>query len=308
MLAAECGLLVLAIALGLIYENINRSRERSMFQPPGKLIDVGGYKLHLYCSGQGGPTVVLDFGLDGSYLDWYFVQPEVASFTRVCSYDRAGYGWSDASPRPRVPSAMAEELHTLLQQAQEKPPYIVVGHSFGSFNALMFAHKYRDEVAGVVLVDGMHPDQAVSFSLRQKLWLRMMQFTAPLGLPRWRKWCGGNVSELTAIRKALNCRSRVYRTNYAQLAVLPETATQVCALPSLGDLPLIVISRDPNRSAPGSRPSAEDQWQSRQARLAQLSSKSRQIIAEGSGHEIPTKRPDVIANAIRKMIAAISTQ
>ena len=231
--------------------------------------------------------------------------PEVASFTRVCSYDRAGYGWSDASPRPRVPSAMAEELHTLLRQAQEKPPYIVVGHSFGSFNALMFADNYRDEVAGVVLVDGMHPDQAVSFSLRQKLWLRMMQFTAPLGVPRWRKWCGGNVPELTAIRTALNCRSRVYRTNYAQLAVLPETATQVCALPSLGDLPLIVISRDPNRA---SQSAQEDQWQTLQARLAQLSSNSTQIVAQGSGHEIPTNRPDVIANAIRKMITSVSAK
>jgi pimeloyl-ACP methyl ester carboxylesterase len=300
LLLVECLLLAVAMLIGAIYEQANRKRERSQFHPPGRLIDMGGYKLHLYCSGEGTPTVLLDFGLDGSYLDWYFVQPRVAQFTRVCSYDRGGYGWSDPSPRPRVPGVMVGELHTLLAKAGERPPYIVVGHSFGAFDALMFADRYREEVAGVVLVDGTHPNWAVPFPLRRKLWIRTLQFTAPLGLPRWRKWCGGNVPELAAIRTALNCRSKVYAATYAQSESFPQSAAEVRDLPPLGDLPLAVISRDPQR--PASHTPNSKEWEQLQLKLAELSSRSVRIIAPGSGHEIPSARPDVIADTIQQMV------
>src|SRR5581483_7934196 len=163
VVAIELVLLAMAALAGMVYQARNVRRENALVHPPGQLVDVGGYRLHLYCTGSGSPTVVLDFGLDGSYLDWFYVQPQIAEFARVCSYDRAGYGWSDSSSRPRLPSVMSEELHTLLANAGEKPPYILVGHSFGAFDVRMYAHKFPDEVAGLVLVDGSHPDELLPF-------------------------------------------------------------------------------------------------------------------------------------------------
>jgi len=304
VLAVELIAVAIAAAVGASYESANRKRDRELYRPPGRLVDVGGYRLHLYCTGEGGPTVVLEFGLDGSYLDWYRVQPAVAKFTRVCSYDRAGYGWSDPSPRPRIPSVMSEELHTLLEKAGEKPPYILAGHSLGSFDALMYAHRYPQEVAGVVLVDGAHPDELLPFYLRKKLWLRVMQVTMPFGLPRWRGWCGSGPAEIAGMKQAIGCQSRVYATHYAQWKAFPQSADEVRSLGSLGDLPLVVISRDPKRSSTtadtlsGKR---EQHWSKLQATLAQLSSRATQVIAEGSGHSIPLERPDLVAKVIEKM-------
>ena len=129
VLAAEILAVAILALTGFVYERRARQRDNELYRRSKKLIDIGGSRLHLNCSGQGGPVVVLEYGLHGSYLDWYSVQPEIARFTRVCSYDRAGYGWSDPNPRPRVPSVMAEELHTLLHATGEKPPYILDAHS-----------------------------------------------------------------------------------------------------------------------------------------------------------------------------------
>ena len=252
-----------------------------------------------------GPPWCSSFGLDGSYLDWYKVQPQVAKFTRVCSYDRAGYGWSDPSPRPRIPSVMSEEFHSLLANAGEKPPYILVGHSLGSFDALMHAHRYPKEVAGVVLVDGAHPDELLPFYFKKKLWLRMMQFTMPVGLPRWRGWCGSGPAEIVGMKRAIGCRSHVYATHYAQWEAFPESANEVKTLGSLGDLPLTVISRDPNRSSKTGDvavPQREQHWSKLQQSLMGLSSRATHVTAEGSGHSIPVERPDVIVDAIRQLV------
>ena len=305
LLAAECAFLVLAAMTGFVYQSVSVSRERRLYHPPGRLIDLGGYRLHFYCLGEGSPTVVLDFGLDGTYLDWSAVQPEIARFTRVCSYDRGGYGWSDPSPKPRVPSAMMEELHAILTAAGEKPPYIFVGHSFGAFDALMFAHKYRAEVAGLVLVDGSHPDAEPRVSFSQRAWLRFMQFSMMVGLPRWRKWCGNGPPEIAGIKATLECRPQTYRTMSAQAAAVSQSAAEIRQLPPLGDLPIVVISRDPNRkAAAGDRviPAHEQTWQQAQQGLLGYSANSIRVIARGSGHSIPRQRPDVIIEAIRRIL------
>src|SRR5437868_10053956 len=154
------GMVTVSIAITCaLYEVIGRWREAQRFPQRGRFVQAGSVRMSIDCSGQGSPTVILESGLGGPSVDWLMVQPEVAKFARVCSYDRAGYGWSDSSPEPRLPSIMTEELHTLLQKAGLKPPYILVGHSFGAFNVRMYAHKFPNEVAGVVLVDGSHPDE-----------------------------------------------------------------------------------------------------------------------------------------------------
>ena len=309
LLAVEIAFLLLLACVGATYEALNRNHERRMYQPPGRLVDVGGYRLHLYCSGDGGPTVVLDYGLEGSYLDWYRVQPEVARFTRVCSYDRGGYGWSDASPKRRVPSMMVEELHTLLAKAGEKPPYVLVGHSFGGFDALMFAHKYREETAGVVLVDGSHPDEPLPFYWRTRLRYRMMQFAMPLGLPRWRRWCGVGSPEIAPIKRAITCSSQFYGAAYKQRVAFPDCANEIRNLGPLGDLPLVVIARDPERSLINPRDSTsadrEQHWNKLQQKLAELSSDATYLVAKGSGHDIPAQRPDVVVNEIQRVIEKV---
>src|ERR1700683_937199 len=117
-------ILVLSVA-GIIYQSRSLSRDRHAHPMPGQLVDVGGYKMHIDCVGQGSPTVILESGLGGSYVSWQKVQPQIAQFTRVCSYDRAGLGYSDFSPRPRASEVMAEELYTLLQNSGISGPIVL---------------------------------------------------------------------------------------------------------------------------------------------------------------------------------------
>jgi pimeloyl-ACP methyl ester carboxylesterase len=144
---------------GFLYENISETRERRFHPMPGELVDVGGYKMHIDCIGQGSPTVILDAGLGDSFVSWSKVQPRIAKFARACSYDRAGIGYSDPSPRPRTSKDFAEELHILLHNAGIPPPYLLVGHSMGGFDVRLYASLYPSEVAGMVLVDSSHPEQ-----------------------------------------------------------------------------------------------------------------------------------------------------
>ena len=128
---------------------------------PGRFVDVGGFRLHVHTSGEGAPVVVFDAALAGSSISWTFVQPAVARFARTCTYDRAGFGWSDAGPMPRTAGRIADELKRMLEQAGEPPPYLLVGHSFGGFVMRIFAARYAAETAALLLVDPAHPEDWV---------------------------------------------------------------------------------------------------------------------------------------------------
>ena len=138
---------------------------------------------------------------------------------------------------------------------------------------------------------------------------RLLQLTAPFGLPRWRGWCTGGKEPLPSIKGAFNCQSRVYRAHYEQWSVFPESAEEIRKLGSLRDLPLVVISRDPNgkqRDPNKSAPSdGEQRWQRHQQDMAQLSSNSTFMVAEGSGHSVPKERPDVVIKAVRQVVEEI---
>ncbi len=162
-------LLVLVLAAaGVMYENISEARDRRFNPMPGRLFDVGGYKMHIDCTGEGSPTVILESGLGDTYVSWRKVQPQIAKFVRVCAYDRAGIGYSDFSPQPRTSKVIAAELHALLHAAGIAPPYVLVGHSMGGYNVRLYASLYRNEVAGMVLVDASHPDQENRFPAELK--------------------------------------------------------------------------------------------------------------------------------------------
>ena len=299
LIAAEFTALLCLAVLGFRYEQHARRVEAALFYPPGRLLNMGGYRLHLYCTGSGGPTVILEHGHRATDLDWYLVQPQLATFTRVCSYDRAGYGWSDASPKPRLPSVMADELNSLLRSASEKPPYILVAHSYGSFDALMFAHKFPNQVAGLVLVDATTATSLPRISWRTKLWFGMMRLTMPFGLPRWRGWCGGGPPATAALKQALTCRSRYYETIAREESEFPQSAEEIRRITSLDAVPLVVIARDP---ATGHNLQAEARHQQQQREFLKLSRNSRFLVAGRSGHDIPLARPDVIVDAVKMLV------
>src|SRR5215210_2370637 len=151
-------LLALAVA-GAIYQAIATMRAERAYPPPGEMVDVGGYSLHINCVGQGSPTVLLDGGSGEFSAQWVRVQREVSGTTRVCAYDRAGMSWSEMGPEPRDAKRISSELHALLKGANIEGPYVLVGHSLGGMYMQTYAARYPDEVAGVALVDSSQPDQ-----------------------------------------------------------------------------------------------------------------------------------------------------
>jgi len=296
------------LVVGFLYENISETRERRFHPMPGQLVDIGGYKMHIDCTGQGSPTVILDAGLGDSFLSWQKVQPEIAKFTRVCSYDRAGLGYSDSSPRPRTTRVFVDELHRLLQHAAIVGPAILVGHSMGGFDIRLYASLYRSEVAGMVLVDSSHPEQQnrlpPAINDLDATWLREQQLfesTMPFGIPRLLGFCGND----DAIR-AVDCNFHSARESVAELKAISESAAQTAATGSLGDIPLIVLSHDPDTPQPDLPEvlvePTNDVWQQMQIELAHLSTRGKQVIAKNSGHYIQLNRPDIVIEAVRNIV------
>jgi pimeloyl-ACP methyl ester carboxylesterase len=151
------GLALLGAALGVVYQALGRRRDASVYPPPGRLVDLGTHRLHLLEAGDGSPTILLEAGLMSTVLSWSELQRALAGSFRVVSYDRAGLGWSELGPMPRTADRIVEELHTLLDRATIAPPYVLVGHSFGGLTMPLFAARFPDEVAGMVLVDPVAP-------------------------------------------------------------------------------------------------------------------------------------------------------
>jgi pimeloyl-ACP methyl ester carboxylesterase len=306
--AGTLTLFVLLAITGAIYQFISIARDRRDYPMPGQLIDVGGYRMHIDCMGLGTPTVILDSGLGDSHISWRKVQPHIARFTRVCSYDRAGLGYSDSSPRPRTSKDFAQELHILLHNAGIIPPYILAGHSMGGFDVRLYASLYRSEVAGMVLVDSSHPEQQKrlppALNDFDAGWLReqeFFEFTMPFGIPRLLGFCG-NDAEV----RAAECNFHSLRESVAELKTIAKSAAQTASAGSLGNMPLAVLSRDPD-SPQCDLPEdlvkpASDAWRQMQRELAQLSTRGTQVIAKNSGHYIQLDRPDLVIEAIRKIV------
>jgi pimeloyl-ACP methyl ester carboxylesterase len=255
-------------------------------KPAANRVDVGGYHLYLQCLGTGSPTVMLEAGLDSPTEVWSLVQPAVARITRVCAYDRAGLGGSDAGPRPRTSATIATALHTLLRRAGISGPYVLVGHSIGGFHVRVYAHRYPDEVVGVVLLDASHPDQLA----RERA-----------ALPPYQP---GENGALTAARADLANTQPDPQEGFAWV----PSAAQVRASGTLGALPLVVVTRGrsplPATIPAGTRAHLEDVWQTLQAELAGLSTQSEHVVARQSGHFIQLDQPQLVIAAIQQVVDA----
>jgi pimeloyl-ACP methyl ester carboxylesterase len=309
---------------GAAYQAIADARDRRRYAPLGRLVDVNGHRLHIYCLGRGSPTVVLEAGLSHGALEWSPVQAEVAKFTHVCAYDRAGHGWSDPGPKPRTSQRIAEELHTLLTRAGIEAPYVLVGQSIGGLHARLFASLYPGEVVGMVLVDSSHEDQRDHLpwrSLKSRLleelnWqrYRLNPLWARLGLLRLRRQPGGAPealpSDVRPMARAMGVRSQAYDWIFTEGPAIETCEAQARAARPLGDVPLIVLSAH-FRGCPPGVPSEQEEsyrqrsdraWMQLQRELTQLSTQSTHIVVEESGHNIHLDRPGVVVDAIRQVV------
>jgi pimeloyl-ACP methyl ester carboxylesterase len=300
-------LLILAAA-GFLYENISEARDRRFNPMVGQLLDVGGRKMHIDCTGEGSPAVILDSGLGDSYLSWRKVQPQMAKFTRVCSYDRAGLGYSDPSSEPRTSKMLAGELHALLQAASVSPPYVIVGHSMGGYDVRVYTSLYRNEIVGMVLVDASHPDQENRFPSELKnmegSWHREAQFiayTMPIGIPRLLGLC-----ENDPVTRAADCNWQSAREQVGEINAFAESAAETASTGSLSDLPLAVLSHDPDKPSSDLPPDlakpTNEAWEKMQEELAHLSTRGTQTVAKNSAHYIQIDRPDVVIDAVRNVV------
>lgn len=319
--------LLAALVVILIAGARARAHLQATYPARGQLVDVGGYRLHLHCQGEGAPTVVMDAGQGAPGVAWDLVGPGVAAFTRVCVFDRAGLGWSEPSPKPRLPSVMAEELHALLHRAGIAGPYVLVGHSYGGLNARVFAHRYPDEVAGLVLVDSTHEDQFQNETLRRAA--ERMSGMLPViagalgvlirtGIPALKPDLLPDVSgldaskvppDMLAVYRALGNKSpRAILTSASELKAVMEAHAEVRALRinSLGDIPLIVIRHGQTQAqmTPELTELVEETNVRLQAELARQSSRGKLIVAENSGHNVPVDQPELIVQAIQEVVLA----
>jgi pimeloyl-ACP methyl ester carboxylesterase len=300
--ASLAALLVLAL-VGYIYEPIAEAADAQAYPPPGQLVDVGGYRLHINCTGEGSPTVVIESGWGDMSASWGWVQPEVAKTTRICTYDRAGLGWSESSPEPRTAREFAKELHTLLAKANEPGPYVLVGHSMGGYTVRVYAHGYPEEVVGLVLVDPQNlsvSNAATPTPAPKPGGFSLPGLMARIGLARLLAGPLGSIQNLPEGDKqaytAYSVTSRGAQTLTDELIGMSEGGAQARAVTTLGALPLIVLSRGKDMDAESA---------ASQARYLQLSTDSQQLIADQSGHRIMIEQPEAAVAAILQMVRQV---
>jgi len=304
--------LLLAIT-GLIYQTAASEADKRNFPPPGNLIDVGGFKMHINCMGAGSPTVILEAMSGGASPYWGWVQPEIAKKTRVCSYDRAGFYWSELDPESQSLARTVSNLHTLLENANISGPYVLVGHSIGGVYMRQFAADYPDDVVGVVLLDVGHPQQ---YKLYPKLfaegdnYLKMlngMKFLARLGAGHAFFALGGEMdfSELSEPQKsqvkAFWATPRYFESQSEEISTGRAIWTDALKLGTLGDLPLMVVSRGLD---------LDFDWIKYQNELADLSTDTQHIIVEGANHTglvFNAGHAQVVSQAILQVVDAAQT-
>lgn len=298
-----------ACAAGYAWQSAAARSDERRFPPPGRMVDVGGFRLHLDVHGDNPdmPTVVLDAGLGSFSPNWYWVQQALADHVRVVAYDRAGLGWSDPSPAPRDAGTMAAELHTALHAIDIPGPYVLAGHSFGGLVVRAFADRYRPETAGLVLVDASHPDQwarwPVPYADRiQLISLRVSAVAARLGLFRLLDLFGavsaGLPDRQVAELKAHFALPRTSVTEAAQMrAWEPMTRPLLHRAGPLGDLPLAVIGV-------GVQPLGAETLDALQEELPSLSANSaRRVIADATHEALIADREH--ANRVAEAILAV---
>jgi pimeloyl-ACP methyl ester carboxylesterase len=319
-------------ATGALYYSIGNALDARRYPPPGRKIPVNGHSLHLLEMGSGSPTVIFEAALGATSRSWALVQPEIARHARTAAYERAGFGWSDRGPKPRVASRIVTELRALLANAGLPPPYVFVGHSFGGLIAHLFAAKYPGETAGLVLVDAPYPREWIdlpplnrrklrggAFLCRRAVWicrLGIARLVARLAARGQRNSARNTVTLLTygmlrghedrllaplwrlppELRGPLQMfwtQPKFYEALASQMEHLPMSCAEVEAAGGLGDLPLLVLS--------AGNPSPERIAQ--QEAVTQLSTRGEHRVSSNPSHWIQLEEPELVIRAIRDVLA-----
>jgi pimeloyl-ACP methyl ester carboxylesterase len=277
-------------------------------QAPGRLIDVsGGRRLHMLCKGvAAGPTVIFEAGMSQYTANSTYgpAQDAIATFARVCTYDRAGLGWSDPAPQGWTQAGMAADLHALLAAAGEPGPYVIVAHSLGGLLARTYARTYPDDVAGLILLDATSDEEFDGLAAARAAILPKLDAAigaSSPGVPVVGMPAGTSPEVVMAFTPEI---LRGVKTEFEALDRLPAEMKRPGGFGDLGDLPLIVVRRGKTEQPP----SEEDLRHQRvQENLAKLSKDSALIVAQNSGHTIPLDEPGVVADAVRRMLDALRT-
>jgi pimeloyl-ACP methyl ester carboxylesterase len=326
------GVCVLAFALasGFLYEHAGRARDRELFPQIGRSVDIGGRTLNIYCSGVGQPAVVFESGATWPFIknpkaifenggprpgySWVSIQRELARFSTACWYDRAGSGWSDLGPYPRDSAAQARDLHAVLQAAGVPPPYVLVAESSAALDAHVYAGLYPPEVAGLVLVNGVHPDliirtrpglariprfvshsQDVAAQIFNQIGLYRLGLArrpvpAPPPPPGMASSEWNTIWRLT---QAPNARAALLQ----DISSWERSTVQARAAGSLGDRPLIVVSSDTAMASEN-----HDLWMELETDLAGLSAQGKSVVIDASSADLIYYAPSAIVGAVRQVL------
>ena len=311
--------LVALLGAGALTQSALTSHERTLHAPPGKLVSVGTHRLHLNCQGSGQPLVMLESGLSGWSQDWALVQPELAKLTTVCSYDRAGYAWSDDAPESRTGLLAVQDLRTMLRAAGLQGPMVVVGHSWGGMLAQMLAQTHSEEVAGLVLVDALHHDQTASmdpdvharYSRNMRFLTGSATWLAPLGLTRLAGMPASVVldklpaSEQVSAR-ALAMQSKNYRALYTEYMGIDPALAVARSLPPVPAVPTIVLSTHALSEFP---PGWEldymrQHWIAGQRALARETAAKHVVVAD-AGHYLQLERAELVIASVQEVLQKV---
>ncbi|MBK7870396.1 MAG: alpha/beta hydrolase [Saprospiraceae bacterium] len=308
-------------------KNVSSQQADSVYahlpKPPGRLVDIGGRSMHLYCTGCGSPTVILESGLGDNSLVWSKLMPKIAAFTRVCAYDRAGYGWSGSSVEPRTSVNIAKDLKTLLEKANESGPFVLVGHSSGGIHIRAFAGMYPQKTAGLVLLDASHEDMATQLPGPRNFPQQVKQIREQAN--QLRNNPPTNTPSTNTLHPAMPKEANeIYRYLYQQPYYLEATASEMEHLLNASaeevkkykqfkDLPLWVVARSPHwRGAQALNQRAGIDvaaiWQSFQENLSQLSNLGHLLVSDTSGHYVQLEDPALTLDAIGDAVQAAREQ
>jgi pimeloyl-ACP methyl ester carboxylesterase len=305
---------------------------------PGQVVDIGTHRLHIRCEGDGTPAVIFDAALGASSLSWSLVQPAVARVTRACAYDRAGFGWSEAGPLPRTAGRIADELHDLLRRAAVRPPYVLVGHSFGGLVMRLFAARHREEVAGLVLIEPAVPEEWATPGNEQRVLITRGTRLCGYGAAAAKRGLAGAVSMLVSLGAlgparalvALISRGTLRREDEGILApiwklppdargLLKHAWTQPKFFEALGSQIRTICdsATEVLHGTPAdyddlplvviSSATASERRVETDARLARMSTRGRHVLAENSGHWIPLDAPQTVIDTIVELVNELRT-
>jgi pimeloyl-ACP methyl ester carboxylesterase len=331
---AFVGVVAALLIVGILYQQIGVRRQRRRFVAPGRLIDVGGHRLHVTCAGSGSPIVVLEAGIAASSLSWSVVQPGIAAFSRVCSYDRAGLAWSEPPSCPRTFDRIVQELDAMLANIAPRETYVLVGHSFGSFVVSAFAMRHATRVAGLVLVDP--PTEWLTTTPRRarllagartlsrvgallahvgvvRACLALLTGGAPQAPRQFVRVFGPTAArtlerlvgevrklppEIHPVVQALWCDPKCFHAMADHLLALERDRAVIAAVAPPRDVPLVVISS-------GDQP--PEQLAVHQ-RLASMSDAGRHVVARRSAHWIQFDEPELVVDAVKALVDSARRQ